>query len=106
MHYINIVTTLLLFIIGWFIKVKKATWLISGYNTSSKEEKEEYDINKLTRYMGNFLFILSAIWGAMTILGLIFPANIGDIFVIGCIVFTIVIVAGVIWLNSGDHIKK
>jgi len=35
---------LILSIIGWLVKFKKVTWLISGYNTASKQKKEEYDI--------------------------------------------------------------
>ncbi len=106
MHYINAGITVLLFFIGWFIRVKKVTWLISGYNTLSKEKKDEYDIDKLTRYMGNFLFILSAIWGIMTVHGIIFPNVIGTIMVAGTVVFTIVIIVGVIWLNTGNRVKK
>ncbi len=106
MHYINVGTTLLLFAIGWFIKVKKITWLISGYNTESKEKQAEYNIDKLTFYMGNFLYILAAIWGAMSILGIAFPSQIGEIMIAGIVVFTVVIVGGVIWLNTGNKVKK
>ena len=55
----------LLFIIGWLVKYKKITWLISGYNTSNKEKKETYDIDKLTRLFGNFLFLLAVIFVIM-----------------------------------------
>ena len=50
---------LILLIIGLFVKYKKVTWLISGYNTASKEEKAKYDVEKLTKYFGNFLFVLA-----------------------------------------------
>jgi len=50
----------LLFLMGWLIRYKKYAWLISGYNISSKEEKEKYDLDKLTRLMGSFLFLLGA----------------------------------------------
>lgn len=32
--------TTVLLMIGGLIKYKKVTWLISGYNTASKQEKE------------------------------------------------------------------
>ncbi len=106
MNYINLAIALLLFAIGWFIKVKKVTWLISGYNTMSKEKKEEYDIDKLTRYMGNFIYLLAAVWCVMAIMGIISPDKTGSIMTAGMIVFAIVIVGGVIWLNTGDRAKK
>jgi Sec-independent protein secretion pathway component TatC len=50
---------LILFVIGLFVKYKKVTWLISEYNTASKDKKSEYDVEKLTKYFGNFLFVLA-----------------------------------------------
>jgi fatty acid desaturase len=106
LHIINTAVTVLLFLIGVFIKYKKVTWLISGYNTSSKEKKEEYDIEKLCRYMGNFVMLLAVCWGIMTIFGFIFEQYIAQIMIIGTVVFTIVIVGGVIFLNTGGRVKK
>jgi hypothetical protein len=57
---------LILFFLGWIIKVRKVTWLISGYNTASKEKQKEYDTDKLCKYFGNFLYMLAgvfAFWG-------------------------------------------
>jgi len=106
MSYINAGITLILFTIGWFVKVKKVTWLISGYNTLSDENKAEYDIEKLTRHMGNFIYLLAAVWCVMSILGFIFPEKIGFIMLAGMIVLAIVIVGGVIWLNTDVRVKK
>ncbi len=38
------VVAVILLVIGWHVKSKKVTWLISGYITASKEKKAEYDI--------------------------------------------------------------
>lgn len=54
-------------IIGIGIRFFKWYFLISGYNTMSKEKKENVDIEKLGKLMGNFsiiigiLFIIAAI---------------------------------------------
>ena len=106
MHIINTAVTVLLLLIGVFIKYKKVTWLISGYNTSSKEKKEKYDIDKLYRYMGNFVMLLAACWGIMTIFGFIFKQHIAMIMIIGTVVFTVLIVGGVIFLNTNNRVMK
>ena len=96
----------LLFLIGVFIKRKKVTWLISGYNTASKEEKETYDIDKLCYYMGNFMYILASIWLAMTICMLIYNEQLELILYIGLGIETVAIIAGIIYLNTNDRVKK
>ena len=104
MNYINIGITILLFALGWLVRVKKTTWLISGYNTSSKEDKAKYDIDKLTKHVGSFLYILGFIWGVMAVLGIIFTSEIDTVMISGMIVLTITIVCGVIWLNTGNRV--
>ena len=42
----------------------KGSWLISGYNTASKEEKEKYNERKLCKAMG----IMCAIIGIITLI--------------------------------------
>lgn len=106
MNIINIFISLLLFVIGAFIKYKKVTWLISGYNTSSKEEKEKYDIDKLTHYVGNFIFLLALVWSILTVLCMIFPLLVETIIIVGCGVLFIVMIIGVIYLNTNNRVKK
>ncbi|MFU0827925.1 MAG: hypothetical protein ACFWTJ_10435 [Lachnoclostridium sp.] len=51
---------ILIFIVfGILIKYKKCYWLISGYNTSSKEKKKNIDIAGLSKFTGNFCFIIA-----------------------------------------------
>ena len=93
-------------LIGWLIKVKKATWLISGYNTASKERKEQYDVDKLCHYFGNFMFTLAGIYFLMS-MGIFFLAPIADIIIwIGFILSAVVIVLEIIYMNSGNRIRK
>jgi len=46
---------------GILIKYFKQYWLIAGYNTASKKEKEKIDIEKLGSFIGNSMFLLAAI---------------------------------------------
>lgn len=106
MPYASIAASLLLFIVAALIKYKKATWLISGYNTASREEKEKYDVEKLCRYMGNFIFTLAFIWSAMTVLLIFYGEQSTLIMTIGGGVLVAAIVAGIIFLNTRNRVKK
>ncbi len=48
-------------VIGFAIKYKKAYWLISGYNTMSKEKKKNVDIEGLGKFTANICFAIAAI---------------------------------------------
>jgi len=55
----GVVILLVLFGVG--IKYFKWYFLISGYNLMSKKQKENVDIEKLGKLMGNFMFLLAFI---------------------------------------------
>lgn len=101
-----IIPTILLFSIGWFVKVKKVTWLISGYNTSSKAEKEKYDIDKLCQHFGNFIYVLASISLVLTVASVMFSDQIELIVWIGVGAFMVAIVIGLIYLNTGNRVLK
>ena len=96
----------LLIIIGWLIKYKKVTWLISGYNTSSKEKKEQYDVDKLCKYMGNFLFVLTGIILIMALTSILFGEYADKIIIVGFCAEAAAIVLGIVYLNTGNRVKK
>jgi hypothetical protein len=96
----------LLIIFGWLIKYKKVTWLISGYNTASKEKKALYDIDKLCKHMGNFLFTLAGILLVMAVLSVLFGEYTEIITIIGFCTEAVAIIVGLIYLNTGNRVKK
>lgn len=98
--------TAVLLIVGWLIKYKKVTWLISGYNTASKQEKQRYDIEKLCKYMGNFIFTLASIFLVMAITSVLFNKYSDRITWIGFGVLVVVMVCGIVYLNTGNRVKK
>ena len=54
-------TAALLLVMGIGIKYFKWHFLISGYNTMSKDKKKNVDVDGLGKLMGNFLFLMSFI---------------------------------------------
>ncbi|NCC78655.1 MAG: DUF3784 domain-containing protein [Clostridia bacterium] len=96
----------LLFLMGWLIRYKKYAWLISGYNISSKEEKEKYDLDKLTRLMGSFLFLLGSVFLLMFFASILLTGYENKIAWVGFSVESLVIIAGLIYLNTGNRVKK
>ena len=90
---------------GLIIRIFKASWLIAGYNTSSKEKKEKYDEDKLTTFVGNMLIISSIV---LFIGGLLSPlSSIGNYSVIiSWVLFFLIIVYMAVYTNIGTHFRR
>ncbi|MCD4713496.1 MAG: DUF3784 domain-containing protein [Clostridiales bacterium] len=101
-----LIPMVLLVVFGWLIKYKKVTWLISGYNTASEEKKKEYDIEKLCKYMGNFLFVLASVFFIMSVLSIVLSSYAERITIVGFVFLSIVIICGIIFMNTGNRVKK
>ena len=67
MIVICIMAVVFLFLSITFL-IGKGSWLIAGYNTSSKEEKEKYDEKKLCRAMGIMCAVLAVLTGLLALL--------------------------------------
>jgi len=52
---------LLFAVLGVLIRYFRWYWLISGYNTMSKERKKQVDIEALAYFMGNCLFLIAGL---------------------------------------------
>ncbi len=55
----GLIVTVFLFILSIVLLAGKGSWLIAGYNTSSKEQKEKYDKEKLCQAAGVMLLIVT-----------------------------------------------
>jgi hypothetical protein len=101
----NFLGGFLVLIFGLIIRFLKVSWLIAGFNTASKEEKAKYDEEKLTGFVGDMMIISSAI----LIIGGLLAIFISKPFVVMSIswaLFMIIIVGGVIYMNTGNRFKK
>lgn len=69
--------------------------LIAGFNTASKEEKEQYDRKKMCRVIGTFLAVLALFILAMAIWNSVLPVWFLYLFmgvtVVGCIVMIVLL---------------
>lgn len=81
----------------------KGAFLIAGYNTSSKAEKEQYDKTALCKFMGKLMFALAACW-VLVALGSALPLTV--LHVIGMALFLGIVFAAVIYANTGNRFKK
>lgn len=99
---VHIYMVLLLILLGYLIKYKQWSWLIAGYNTSSRKEKAKYDTVALCSGVGNFLFILA---------GILLIAALGELLEARWVVsfswllFSAAIIAFLIYANTGNRYK-
>ena len=96
----------ILLILGYLIKVKKMTSLISGYNTSSTSQQEEYNIDELTKQVGNFVYGLSLIMFVLSIGLMIFPRNESIIITTSSKFLVVYSIVGILFLNLNKSIYK
>ena len=55
----TLIIALVSFVMGIVIAIGKGDWLIAGYNTSSKEEKEKVNIKRLRLLTSTLLLLVS-----------------------------------------------
>ncbi|GKU24165.1 DUF3784 domain-containing protein [Clostridium folliculivorans] len=93
----------LFIVLGIVFSLGKGAFLISGYNTLSKEEKAKYDTEALCKFMGKSMFMLAFsvfLWGLSTLLNQHFVFVIGFILFIGTVIFLI------IYTNTNNRFRK
>ncbi|WP_119058545.1 DUF3784 domain-containing protein [Candidatus Ornithobacterium hominis] len=56
-----IVAAIIFIVLGILIKYGKMYWLVAGYNTMPKEEKEKYNIKGIANLFGNVMFGMAII---------------------------------------------
>ncbi|MBU3191518.1 DUF3784 domain-containing protein [Clostridium bowmanii] len=65
MIIVAIIDVLFFSILGICLIYGKGSWMISGYNAMSEEEKENCNIMKISRAVGIFLLIIGGLIGVM-----------------------------------------
>lgn len=78
-------------------------FLIAGYNTMPKEERDRFDEKALCRFMGFFMIVLGVSY-AFIVLSIYFLPRL--FLTISIIVFVLVCFAGVIYANTGNRFTK
>lgn len=100
---IGILMVCLFILIGIMLSLGKWSFLIAGFNTMSKEEKETYDITSLCKFMAKIMFMI-AFSVALFILSDVLMMDI--LLNIGVFIATITGIFAVIYSNTGNRFKK
>ena len=99
----KIIVIALLIILGTMLSLGKCSFLIAGFNTMNKEEKENYDVLSLTKFMGKFVFLI-AFCISLFILSDIFMMKV--LLLLGMILLISSIIFVIIYVNTGNRFKK
>ena len=104
MLWIVFLTIAALFIaLGIVFAFGKGASLIAGYNTASRKEKESTDEKKLLKAMSVFMFVLA---GCFLVSASSEIFHVKPLIWIGQAMFVVALIAGLIWLNTGNRFKK
>ena len=103
MTIVNLIIIALFVLLGTLFLKGKGLDLIAGYNTLSKEEKEKYDRNALARCMSKMMYSLATAW---CVLGVGVAIDRMWLFWTGFALFLSVVVFFVIYMNTGNRLKK
>lgn len=94
---------LLFVLLGILFFCGKGSFLIAGYNTASKAEQAKYDKKALCRSMGWLMIALAVCW---FIIALNFLLESMAFLWVGQVLFFVVIVVGVVYMNTSNKIKR
>ncbi|WP_203364634.1 DUF3784 domain-containing protein [Bacillus sp. REN10] len=93
----------LFLVVSIFLLMGKGSFFIAGYNTASAESKSKYNEEKLTKFMGKLMLLLSfcmLFW----IFDCVYNSKLA--FYIGLILFLFISAGGVIYMNTSEKFKK
>lgn len=105
MFLVNLVGGVVLLAIGAGVRVFRAGALVAGYNTLPREEQEKYDVERMTRYVGNMLMVAAGILLAFGLASLFADIPTSALW-LSWGLFLVPIVAGLICVNTGDRLRK
>lgn len=106
MNIIKFIAPVVLWIFAIVISTGKANFLIAGYNTETQKEKEMIDEKALAKFMGKFLFVLGLIQLVVPMADVLDVNNFRTILTWTNIIFILVTIGGVIYINTGKRFQK
>jgi hypothetical protein len=100
---IHLLVAALFVVLGIVFLNGKGSFLIAGYNTASKAEKEQIDERKLCKYVGRLMFVLAGCFLVITASDLT-----GKLWLLwlGLVLFLVAVIGGILFLNTGNRLKK
>lgn len=100
---VNLIVLIPFLFFSYSLSKGKGAFLLSGYNTMSAEEKAKIDELALCRFMSKIMYGLSFCIGLFA-LSEVFNETI--LFVIGLILFFLLIIFAAIYSNKGNRFRK
>lgn len=101
--WINLLVALLFVALGAAVKYGKCYWLIAGYNTMPRHKKENVDAKGLGNFLGNAMFVLSAL---LLLAGIFSYLNVPCLPLLSWAVFYAVIIYMLAGAQRYDHNPK
>ena len=89
--------------LGVVMLTGRGAFLIAGFNTMPKEKQARYDKEKLAKFIGLVLLLVTLCTAGMT-LGLVF--DITALWIIGSVLFGAVLIFAIIFANTKAFKKK
>ena len=81
----------------------KGAFLIAGYNTMSDSERDQYDEEALCKFMGKFMYGITA---SLFLMGISELINRQVLFIIGTSLMIILVIVALVYMNTGKRFKK
>lgn len=94
---------LLLIAMSIALLMGKGTWLIAGYNTLDKEEKEQYDRIALCKFIGKYLLSIALLLPVIPVGGIFKIKWLTAVYVAYVLISTIIVI---VYCDTGNRFKK
>ena len=94
---------LMIIIMSIFLLMGRGSFLLAGFNTMSKNEKEKYDVPKLCKFMGVILLFVGVL---VILVGIEYLLQFWWFWLIWGIVFVGLMAFAIIYANTGNRFKK
>jgi drug/metabolite transporter (DMT)-like permease len=103
MLLVHIAAAVVFVLLGILFLRGKGSFLIAGYNTASKAEKEKIDEKKLCNYTGKLMLVLA---GCFLLMAASEVFHEMWLLWTGLALFIAAAIGGVIFMNTGNRLKK
>ena len=100
---IQLIFVALFVVLGILFFKGKGTFLIAGYNTSSREKRAKYDEKALCRFMGKLMFGCA---GCSAVIAMGTALEQMALVWLGIILMILICFAAVIYANTGNRFKR
>jgi len=106
---------LLITALGFYMMITgRGSFLIAGFNTMPKEQKEKYDSNAMSKFIGRIVLVPVGILTVLFALGLTFGVRGSEIIpwllwftiIAYTVIVTVISIFAVIYFNTGNRFRK